>query len=206
MFSLPIVQLFQVSVRGRATLSTAFVLFAAIGAFSFVRRNHVERSVLRLTGTGWARQLRIGTLWTLPVLIACTALKWYHVRSAGGTLFGGSAIIDRYAAPGASSWLILTAATLTLSIALEFIRCAIHGSLQFFFRTSHIVAEWAAIAVASIVCAALQIHFGAMFAWLNFALGRFWGALFAKERSFLATAVSHAAIVVWTVCLLGLPP
>jgi CRP-like cAMP-binding protein len=205
MFSLPAVKLLQLGISARAVLSAVFIVFAAVGAWAFARRNHVERSVLGLTYSGAVRQLRIGTLWTLPMLLVWTALKWQAARTSGAPLLEPMALGRHFGLPGVSGWLILTSAAVALSIALEFTRCAIQGALQFFFRTSHLAAGWTAIAVASIVCAALQIHLGVAFAWVNFALGMFWGSLFAKERSFFAAAVSHVTIVVWTMGFLGLP-
>ncbi len=205
MFSLPVVKLLDWGHGQRALLSLLFIAAAALIALLFVRRNQVERSVLGLTFTRRRHQVRTALQWTMPLLIVGFVAKVALAGRTDAPWFDPFALPRQFGYTSPLAWGVLAGVVVAGAAALGFIRCAIQGSLSFFFRTSDLRADWAAVAASSVLCAALQIHVGIAFAWVNFLLGLFWGSLFARERSFFAAFISHAGIALWMLLVLGVP-
>jgi len=207
MFSLPLVDWLQPPPTVRAGLSVLFVAFFSAAAWDFAARNGVQRTLLGLVGRRWARQMLAGLVWSIPLVLISFALKTLGIGVLGWSrpLLEPMAVPIAFGHPTVVGWVTLAAAGVALAVAVEFLRCAVQGSLRFFFQTAGLNANFAAVVVAAILCAALEVHVGVGFAWLSLGFGLFWGSLFHRQRSFYALAASHAAVALVVSFILGFP-
>lgn len=100
-------------------------------------------------------------------------------------------------------WFLFLCVYGVLSFAQEYVRAVTQGGLAFFYRTAGQPDRWKALIIANIVFAILHVHLSPVFAVLAFTGGLIWGWIFQRERSYLAAAVSHCAIGVWVVFIVG---
>ena len=207
MFSLPLVQLAQLSRAGRNGVSAALLGFFAVAAWSFVRRHHVGQRLLGLETQHIGRQLALGLASSLPMMAGCVGLKWAasHVFATNRPLFDPWLKVAEFGPATGSRWAALALASVALTVATEFVRCGLQASLDFSFRQAGRPAAWAAIAVSAMACGAVEVHAGVVFAWLNVLLGLVWGALYTYRPWFLAVATSHAAVAFFVGFVLGFP-
>jgi CRP-like cAMP-binding protein len=155
----------------------------------------------------WPRQLWRGFLWALPPMALFLVVKIVIIALHPGqyALWDPRSAFSRESPPGFWLWLLFASLYVTLSFAQEFIRCAVHGSLDLLTAQNSRARHWRSIFVSDIVFASLHLHLSPLFAAQAALAGLFFGVVFWKERSYLAVAVAHSLVGVWAVFIVGVP-
>ena len=82
-------------------------------------------------------------------------------------------------------------------------RAGLQGTLQNFIPTQHGRINWKAILISNLLFAASHSFIGFWFCVAAFVPGLFWGWMFAKQRSLIGVMVSHIAVGMWAIFVVG---
>lgn len=208
-FLLTVINNFSEYIPPISVVSSFLILAFFAVNLHFVLKSGIPLDQYGMTLKKWRSQALEGIVYSLPMLAVFIALKIaltmsnperYHLFEP-----------DRLQKVGTTSMTIFVAVALSytlLTFAQEFIRCAVQGSLHLFAEASeekHKATGWEPMLVADIVFAALHMHLGPAFAAGAFIVGLFWGWMYLRTNSYLATAFSHALVGTVTVFVFGVP-
>jgi CRP-like cAMP-binding protein len=165
------------------------------------------RDFIHLNLDRWPRQLGRGFLWALPPMGLFLAVKIVIIALHPGqyALWDPRSAFSRESPPGFWLWLLFAFLYVALSFAQEFIRCVVQGTLDLLNQRGTRTRPWLSIFVSGIVFASLHLHLSLLFAVQAALAGLFFGIVFWKERSYLAVAVAHSLVGIWTVFVVGVP-
>ncbi len=189
------------------SLISAFIiaLFFAL-AWNFVTRLSGGFADYGMTRDDWGRKVRRCLALTAPLFAGALVAKLVFLRYAPAhRLFEPWLVLADIPQAGWVHWTCFVAGYVVLALAQEFVRCAMQGSLAGYFRAGGVDDRWRAVLVSSLVFSATHIHLSPWFSLIAFPAGLFWGWLYQREKSYWGVAVSHAAIGVWSVFVLGVP-
>ena len=165
------------------------------------------REFIHLKLDRWPRQIGRGFLWALLPMGLFLGVKIVIIALHPGqyALWDTQSAFSRESPPEFVLWLLFAFLYVALSFAQEFIRCAVHGTLDLLNRRDTRPRPWLSIFVSDIVFASLHLHLSPLFAAQAALAGLFFGLMFWKERSYLAVAVAHSLVGVWAVFIVGVP-
>lgn len=208
-FILSLINKFSEYVPSASIVSSALILIFFGVNLHFVLKSGIPLAQYGMTANRLGSQALQGIVYSLPMLAVFIALKvWmttidpdrYHLFEP-----------DRLERVGTTSMTVYVAVALSyalLSFAQEFIRCAVQRSLHLFAEASDDGSSktgWQAMLVANIVFASLHMHLGPSFAAGAFIIGLFWGWMYLRTNSYLATAFSHALVGCIVIFVFGVP-
>jgi hypothetical protein len=188
-------------------LSFAFIAWTIIPVWLALRQSPFPRESYGLTFRGgWAHAGR-ALVWTTPLLLFLLLVKLIGIHwvpsMAGWPLFDPSAGFTGRP----FDWQPFVLAMLLYGIHApfrEFVgRAVLQGSLQHFLRVPAGRVNWKAILMSNLLFASGQGFHGFWFSVASFAVGLFWGWLFARQGSLVGVSVSHIAVGWWGLFALG---
>jgi CRP-like cAMP-binding protein len=146
-------------------------------------------------------------LWTIPALGVVVAFKqvwlWLAPTMAGEPLFDPASLFgSRPFDPAFYAFAIvlyMVHAPLQELVA----RAGLQGTLQHFLPTRPGHVNWKAIVISNLLFASAHAFIGFWFCFAAFVPGLFWGWMFAKQRSLAGAIVSHIAIGIWAIFVVG---
>ena len=146
-------------------------------------------------------------IWTIPALGVVLAFKqvwlWLAPTMAGEPLFDPASLFgSRPFDPAFYAFAIvlyMVHAPLQELVA----RAGLQGTLQHFLPTRPGHVNWKAIVISNLLFASAHAFIGFWFCFAAFVPGLFWGWMFAKQRSLAGAIVSHIAIGIWAIFVVG---
>lgn len=204
-FLMPIAEQLKDVLPSDSLISFGFIIFLTALTWTFQRASILPRSAYGLDFSDWGRQVWRGVMWSLPIMFAVVVVKWGWLQAHpnAGRLFEPERAMSANIEMQWGQWFLFLCVYGVLSFAQEYVRAVTQGGLAFFYRTAGQPDRWKALIIANIVFAILHVHLSPVFAVLAFTGGLIWGWIFQRERSYLAAAVSHCAIGVWVVFIVG---
>lgn len=187
---------------------TSFITFPMIIILIVVAIIHVKISSYPLSFFGlnfnnWKKNALEGVLYSIPLLLFTTLLKWLFVLYVPRFQHEPVIVWHLYKGRNVSQFLeiIMAALYILLTPLQEFIaRGALQSSIKNFlieFRSPF----WAII-LSNTIFAAFHAHISGWYALGAFIGGCVWGWLYARQRSLVGPIVSHALVGLW--CILTL--
>lgn len=183
------------------------VLSAAIGVW----RMRFPLSNYGLTLVNFKKSLYESILWSIPIIIGLTILKWLMIQysptyAINNPLFDiGGEFGTRLYPNGMQHlplFLLISMIYILFSPAQEFLaRGALQGSLQRFLSGRY--NRFWSIIIASILFATVHVHLGMIFVILVFFPSLFWGVLYARQQNLIGVSVSHILIGYWALFVLN---
>jgi CRP-like cAMP-binding protein/membrane protease YdiL (CAAX protease family) len=190
-----------------SVLSFIFVIWAFIPVVLSLQRSPFPLQSYGLT-TKRAGPIAVQALiWTIPLLLLVVVLKqaWLHWTPslANNPLFEPASVFAGHpfdlAIYAFAICLYLIHAPLQEMVA----RAGLQGTLQNFIPTQAGRINWKAIVISNLLFAASHSFIGFWFCVAAFVPGLFWGWMFARQRSLVGVIVSHIAVGVWAIFVVG---
>jgi hypothetical protein len=189
-------------------LVTIPILFGfAVPLYTMMRRSGEPIAFYGLTWRGAGAAARDALVWSIPMLLAGTALKAAIVARtpalAGVPVFAFGGFRDP-AVPVTAAWfaLFMSLAYVALVPLQEFIaRGALQSPIARFLVGPH--ARLRAIVLADALFVASHLYLSTTFALLAMLPGLLWGWLYDRHGTLVAPVVSHALLGWWTLFVLG---
>jgi CRP/FNR family transcriptional regulator, cyclic AMP receptor protein len=190
-------------------VSSFLILMFFFVILHFLLSSGIPLAVYGMTLENWRWWLYQAVVYSIPFAAVFVIIKltFSAIYPATFHLFEpdrmeklvGTDSVSIYAAVGISYAL--------LTFAQEFIRCTVQRSLHLFSVASEDRKDKGlqAMLVANVVFASLHVHLGPLFALGAFIGGLFWGWMYLRTNSYLATAFSHAMVGSTIVFVFGVP-
>ena len=206
MLCLPVTAFILPFLPNDSLISFFFIALFAWVSWAFLTGPSTGYADYGFTLRNWHGQLGRGVLYSLPMLGAATLGK-FGLAQAGvqsAQVFEPARVMN-----GADfepwHWSAFLLTYVVLSFAQELVRCSIQGSLAIYLKSAGRTDSWRSLLVANMTFAATHVHLGPIFPLLAFLPGLYWGWIYQREKSYLATAVSHALVGGWVIFVLGIP-
>lgn len=194
------------SVVSTSVVSVPVIAGFALSVVIMMRRSGYPLSTYGLTTINWRTHTIEAVLWTLPVLVLVTLIKWLLIRNspefAGEPLFnfyGAMRTVD--ASPLVTALLLAVIYSIIVPLQELVARGALQSSLNMFLVGRYKAAL--AIVISNAVFTACHLHLSIGFAVLAFFPGLIWGVLYDRQKSLIGVSVSHVLIGVWAFSVLG---
>ena len=195
------------SASDTALVTIPIVFGFAVPLYAMMRRSGEPIATYGLTWRGAGAAARDAVLWSIPMLLAGTALKAALVARlpalAGAPVFAFGGFRDP-TVPVATAWfaLFMSLAYVALVPMQEFIvRGALQSPISRFLVGPHATVR--AIVLANGLFVASHLYLSTTFALLAMLPGLLWGWLYARHGTLVAPIVSHALLGWWTLFVLG---
>jgi CRP-like cAMP-binding protein/membrane protease YdiL (CAAX protease family) len=190
-----------------SVLSFVFVIWAFIPVVLSLRRTPFPLESYGLTTRRSGPIALQALIWTIPLLLLVLVAKLAWIRwepsMAGQPLFDPASV---FSGQPFSLGVYLFAIGLYLVHAplQELVaRAGLQGTLQHFIPTRDGRVNWKAVVISNLLFAASHSFIGFWFCVAAFVPGLFWGWMFAKQRSLVGVIVSHIAVGVWAIFVVG---
>jgi CRP-like cAMP-binding protein len=190
-----------------SVLSVIFVIWAVVPVVLLLRSSPFPLASYGLTTQGGGRIALQALIWTTPLLPVVLAFKLMLTRwvfpMADQSLFDPAALFAGHPFD-LSLYLFAICLYLIHAPAQELVaRAGLQGALQNFIPTQPGKINWKAIIISNLMFAAAHSFIGFWFCVAAFVPGLFWGWMFAKQRSLIGVAVSHAVVGLWAIFVVG---
>lgn len=204
---LPFFDSVRTSLPSDSIISIFFIVLFTLSVWSILKADGTPLSEFGITAKGWPRQVLHGMAWSAPVMLAALALKALHVSLHPDELelFEPERVLRRIAEGTWVHWALIAGMYAVFSFAQEFVRCVTQRSIALHYEEIGRPDRWKSIFITATIFCATHVHLGGWFPVLAFLPGLFWGTMYQRERSYLCVAVSHAAIGLWVLFILGVP-
>jgi CRP-like cAMP-binding protein/membrane protease YdiL (CAAX protease family) len=190
-----------------SVLSFIFVIWAFIPVALSLRRSPFPLASYGLTMRRSGQIAVQSLIWTIPLLLVVVVLKqawiWWTPSMAGQPLFEPASVFDGH--PFDLGIYLFAVCLYLIHAPLQELvaRAGLQGTLQHFIPTRVGRINWKAILISNLLFAASHSFIGFWFCVAAFVPGLFWGWMFARQRSLVGVIVSHIAIGVWAIFVVG---
>ena len=192
------------------TLVTVSLMLVLTGAvLSMIRRFHYPMTFYGLTRANWRRSVGESLGATLVLCVLVVVLKWIVLRaglSPGHTLFEPYAAINRTGVAGSSVLTLWAAMAVLYALHAPFqefvVRGCLQGALDEFLSGTN--RQAVAIIGSNLIFSSFHLHLSMGFALLTLLPGLLWGWLYARQRTLVGVALSHALTGLWAVFVVGI--
>lgn len=186
------------------TIAVMLIIF--VDCLHIVLKSSYPLSFYGVTLKNWKKNTFEAILFSIPILILGTLLKWYLVTYTeafqGMTIFNRDFINPESPLPWKLS-LILILAYLVFTPIQEFIvRGTTQTVIAFSLHVKH--KDFWAIILSNLAFAAYHMHLSMTFSLVAFFVGLFWGWMFYRQKSLVGPSISHAIIGIYALMVLGL--
>ncbi len=187
------------------TMPTLLVLFILL--LFGIKKSGYEKSFFGFSVANWKNALLYGFLYTLPILIFVTFAKWLAIKYVpifhSISLFSfGKSVVQQ----GASEHIIIIMGMLYVLVSAPIQECLIRGGLQAPLQ-QFLIGKYRffwAIFLSNLIFAMIHLQFSAKFSLIAFIIGLFWGWLFYRYKTLIASIFSHMLIGFWVLFVLGI--
>ena len=190
-----------------SVLSFVFVIWAFIPVVLSLRRSPFSLESYGLTTKRAGPIALQALLWTVPLLAVVPALKLLWLRwdpaMAGQPLFDPASVFSGHPFDLGIYLFAILLYLIHAPLQEMVARAGLQGTLQNFIPTDAGRTNWKAILISNLLFAASHSFIGFWFCVAAFVPGLFWGWMFAKQRSLVGVVVSHIAIGVWAIFVVG---
>lgn len=184
-------------------LSIPIQLAFGVAAWTFIRSSGYPLSFFGIRRRGILRVSLEAVVWTVPLLLLVTAVKWLVMRSNASLqslpLFEYPAFMERIAQPEVYKWLMVYSIS---SVVQELtVRSALQSTLEMLLMGQR--NRLNAILVSALLFSVCHLHMSFLFALLAFVPGLYWGWLFSRQRNLAGVIVSHQLVGAYVFFILG---
>lgn len=157
---------------------------------------------------GGVKALVWSGLWTIPVLLFLTLGKWILIQKvpqfSSLQLFHMSPALSPGAAPVSNfeAAILVLAYTVFVPVQEVIFRGAMQSSLQLFHPGRGGVLQ--AILISNIPFCMIHFHLSLILVVLTYCLGSFWGWMYAKQKTLIASCFSHFIIGLYAFFIIGI--
>jgi CRP-like cAMP-binding protein/membrane protease YdiL (CAAX protease family) len=196
------------TVRPRTSvISFIFVIWSAFPIVLALRHTPFALESYGLTMRNGGRIAVQALIWTAPLLLLVLVLKFAWLRWAPSItnqqLFDPAAVFS--GRPFDLGFYLIAICLYMVHAPLQELvaRAGLQGTLQNFIPTQPGRINWKAILISNLLFASAHSFIGFWFCVGAFAPGLFWGWMFAKQRSLVGVSISHIAVGVWAIFVVG---
>jgi CRP-like cAMP-binding protein/membrane protease YdiL (CAAX protease family) len=190
-----------------SVLSFIFVIWAFIPVALSLRRSPFSLESYGLTMRRSGPIALQALIWTIPLLVVVVFLKLAWLRWAvsmpGQPLFEPASVFE--GRPFDLRVYLFAVGLYLIHAPLQELvaRAGLQGTLQNFIPTLPGRVNWKAVVISNLLFAASHSFIGFWFCVAAFVPGLFWGWMFARQRSLVGVVVSHIAVGVWGIFVVG---
>lgn len=180
-----------------------FLAFAIALGFA-IKYSVFPASAYGFTMDRWQHSVVEAILFSLPIAGVIVFAKWMLTLYMPG--LQDAPMFDFYQSKNASLSTVIFATlayTVFAPIQEMISRSGMQASVQMFLTGKH--KKWISIFVATILFSATHLHVSLTLALLVFPLGIFWGWLFSRHNSLVGVSVSHVALGLFGLFIVGFP-
>ncbi len=191
-------------------LTPTFVVLFGATSILFAAKSGFPPSFFGISLRRWKKYAREACLFTIPLLLLMTALKWMAISTIDE--FSDLPVFSIEGISPKHFWEPVTPPShiyiyfilyLTLVPLQEFIaRGCVQSAFQNFFIGKH--RKLLAIFVSNIQFCIFHGHKPFSFALFAFLTGMFWGWLYARQRTLVGPSISHIIVGMWAFLVLDL--
>ncbi|MCC5791426.1 MAG: cyclic nucleotide-binding domain-containing protein [Legionellaceae bacterium] len=196
------------TVQGTSIISIPFILLFAFFLLYFCKSSQLSAAFFGITTRNWRFALHDCLRFTVPVLLALTAMKWLIIENmsqyAQEPLFNPHDFLHPQYRTDATLSLIMLYASLYAIFAViqEFLaRGILQSSLDYFLSGKY--KTWTAIILANVIFSVVHIHLSGLYAFVVFFPGLLWGWMYARSQTLIGVSISHISIGLWAGFVLG---
>ncbi len=198
----------------RMTIGAALLIKVANAVFAvaMMKRGRYPMAFYGFSSRGWRRHVGEALVWTIGFIGVMTLVKWVLVLTVPSWryepvfnfqlapfLFN---VHDTFSYAAAAGLFVLL--YFVLAAAQEIIvRASIQNPLSQFLMGKYRVF-WS-IVISNAIFASTHVHINALFPFLIFFPGLFWGAMYYRQRSLVGVILSHTLVGCWAFLGLGVP-
>ena len=189
--------LVRTSGSARETANYALSVVLTLVMISGIRISGLPIADFGLTLRNWQKAVRESVVYTLPVLVLCTLIKWGLV--VWHPAFQGQPVLTFQEGPG-----IYLAYFLFVCFQEFFARGMLQGPMERCLIGTH--ARWLAIVMASIMFGVYHLHYSIQMASISALSGLYFGWLYSRHKTLLAACTAHYLVGVYALGPLGFMP
>jgi CRP-like cAMP-binding protein len=182
----------------------------AVFAVAMMKRGQYPMAFYGFSSRGWKRHVGWSLAWTLGFIGAMTLIKWVLVSTVPSWQY--EPVFNFQLAPFlfnvhdtfsyAAAACLFVILYFVLAAAQEIIvRASIQNPLSQFLMGKYRVF-WS-IVISNAIFASTHVHINALFPFLIFFPGLFWGVMYFRQRSLVGVIVSHTLVGCWAFLGLG---
>lgn len=199
---------FKTQFSSSTPLSVGLIAIFALVIVMTMRKTGIPLARFGITMDNWRAKSLEALLYTLPFMILFLLIKvdlvYFSDNPHHLTVFSA---LGEYTFDGKFDSLLyflnMFAYSVFSPIQELVTRCALQTTFFLFLPGTEMVRKWNSIILSNLIFSAVHSHMNLTFAIAAFVPGLFWGWLFHKQRSLFAVSVSHIALGVWVLFIIG---
>lgn len=180
-------------------LTPLIVVAAGIAMAQIIKNSGYPLSFYGLTTQHWLRHTGEAIIFTIPILIAITFLKWILIDHLA--VLKGESLFIQFPVHIMPSYMVRFGIYLLLVPVQELV---VRGFLQSCFRNFFQGADrvFLAILTSNLLFEMFHTVKEIWFALATFVLGICWGVLYEEQKSIVGVSVSHILVGIWAFLIL----
>ena len=202
-FSLPLIRTLDLHI-GHSIISSLIILILACLYYYLIMRSPLPRSAFGLTLKNAKKNIISALKYSIPILIftVCAKILLIHIyHPVNVSVFSFNHGFSHHY--GISQYIFTLCLYALFVFPQEVVaRCALQSMLSNYLY-GEVQSKWLPILQSNLMFAALHIHKSFFFSVISFFTGLFWGWLYAKQKSVVGVTVSHIAIGVFAIFMVG---
>lgn len=189
---------------GNSTYITVPLLLVFGGlVVHFMKVSGYPLATFGLTTRGLGKAALEGALYTVPVLVLLTGIKWAFLRSQ--PRFDGRPVLEYdtiLGQMGVTQFIVMLTVYSVFTFVQELVvRGGLQSALSLFLATPgrHLTA----ILVSNVLFSVTHMHLSAPFAFMAFIPGVYWGWIYKRQHHLAGVTISHMIFGVFVFFVLG---
>lgn len=190
------VLIFLIKQTTNSTNVTLPMMIVLVGVISYISaKTGFGLKDLGITTKNWRQATYESILYTIPILVAFTFIKFLFVE-----------FIPRYShlpVFDIDPSVVLGLGYIFLIVPIQELlsRGILQGSLNRFLISQH--KEWYSIIISNLIFSAFHTFISPIFAFISFLSGLYYGWLYARHKTLLGPWIAHSLTGFWALCILS---
>ena len=192
------------NVRSGMYLNSGLIVVLGIVGMVYIRKSSVPREVFGLSLKNWKSAVKEAVIGSLGLISLGILVKWGLVSLFPHLQEDPFLSLNMFHAFGwGKAFMIIGIYAIFIPFQEIIIRCAVQGSLQYFFSGRLAIAK--AILTTSLMFSVLHLIADPVFAYFSLIPSIFWGILYARNPSLLGVSISHFIVGIFAIWFEFLP-
>ena len=206
-FTIQTVTALKLTLVSSSIISVPILLIMGCCMFWMMHKSGYPLSAYGFVFKGSQKALLWSGLWTIPILLGLTGIKWILIQAvpqfSSLQLFHISPALSPDALPVShfEAAILVFAYTLFVPVQEIIFRGAIQSSLQLFRPGKGGTLQ--AILISNIPFCMIHFHLSLILVILTYCFGVFWGWMYAEKKTLVASCFSHFIIGLYSFFILG---
>mgnify|MGYP006276384163 CR=1 FL=1 len=204
MFALSATKSLAAMARDTTLVTIPIVAAFAIALYLNIKTSIYPASAYGFTLKDWRPAVRDALLFTLPLGVLIVLAKVILVRT--DPALAGQPVFDLYRSKDIGTLAIISSALAYCVFApvQEMVaRSGMQSSFMMFLTSRHKV--WLSIVLSTLMFSSTHLHVSLTLALLVFPFGMFWGWLYSRHPTLIGVSLSHVAIGLFAIYVVGIP-